>query len=154
MFSKPTPTPTPKIHSSLSSNDLQKLEQSYIPSDLVAQARIFRVDTFAGARAVGRKPEFGKDYAGLIFPYIDPGQIQPYEYRIRRDNPDFEIKPDGTRKEQAKYLSFRGIRSANLIYYVPGTPAPYLQDTSIPIVITEGEKKTLSGSVATIPTSK
>ncbi|HNC46802.1 MAG TPA: DUF3854 domain-containing protein, partial [Acidobacteriota bacterium] len=128
--------------SSLSSNDLQKLEQSYIPSSLAAQARIFRVDTFAGARAVGRKPEFGVSYAGLSFPYIDPGQTQPYEYRVRRDNPDFEVKPDGTRKEKAKYLSPPG--SSNLIYYVPGTPALYLQDTSISIIITEGEKKTLA----------
>jgi uncharacterized protein (DUF2249 family) len=139
-----SPAKKQKTHSSLTFGDLQKLEQSYIPQDLVAQARIFRVDTFAGARAVGRKPEFGKDYTGLVFPYIDPGQTQPYEYRLRRDNPDFEVKPDGTRKEQAKYLSPSGIRSANLIYYVPGTLATDLQTTSIPIVITEGEKKTLS----------
>ena len=139
-----SPKNTQKTHSSLTFGDLQKLEQSYIPPDLVAQARIFRLDTFAGARAVGRKPEFGKDYAGLLFPYIDPGQTQPYEYRLRRDNPDFEVKPDGTRKEKAKYLSPPGNKSSNLIYYVPGTAALYLQDTSIPIVITEGEKKTLA----------
>jgi DNA-binding PadR family transcriptional regulator len=127
---------------SLTAADITSLAASYIPPELAAAAQIQRVDTIEGARIVGKTPNAAKDYAGLIFPYFWPGSEYAREYRLRRDNPDLERKPDGSTKEKNKYLSPPG--NGNLLYIPPGTPAAWLTDRAIPIVITEGEKKALA----------
>lgn len=124
----------------ITAQDQATLRQSYITPDLARQARIFRVDSLEGAELVGRNG--GGNYAGLVFPNIWPGEPRPREYRLRRDRPDLERKPDGTLKEKAKYLSPPG--RANLFYIPPGTPPEYLSDVTIPAVFTEGEKKALA----------
>src|SRR5437870_490190 len=124
----------------LTQSDLQKLAASWISPELAELAGLFRVESQEGAELVGRQPG-NSDYAGIVFPYVWPGQSRIRDYRLRRDNPEIEYK-NGAAKEKAKYLSAPGRR--NSLYFVPGTKAQSLKETSITIVITEGEKKTLS----------
>jgi hypothetical protein len=123
----------------LTSADLAKLASSGIPSDLAARAQLRRVDSQEGAAIVGRNGS--GDYEGLIFPNIWPGEKAPREYRLRRDHPEIEYK-DGKPKERDKYLSAPG--AGNKLYFIPGTATEWLSDVTMPAIITEGEKKTLS----------
>lgn len=120
--------------------DVEMLERCYISPQLAIDADLFRVDSLQGAQLVGRNGQ--KDYAGLVFPYYWPGEQSPREYRLRRDNPDLEQQSDGSIKEKAKYLSPPG--RGNFLYFVRGTLAHLLTDTSLPIILTEGEKKTIA----------
>ena len=124
----------------LTEADLNLLSASFINPDLARSAGIFRVDSLDGAEMVGGN---GKaDYAGLAFPYYLPGSPHVREYRLRRDNPDLERDSDGRIKQKRKYLSPPG--RGNLLYFAPMTDTEWLADTSLPICITEGEKKTLA----------
>lgn len=126
----------------LTETDFIKLESSFIPRDLAIRAGLRRVDAVEGADIVGRPARNGADYAGLIFPYLWPGDNRPRAYRLRRDRPDLEAKPDGSTREKNKYLSAPG--EGNKLYFPPETPAEYLSDPTIEAHITEGEKKTLA----------
>jgi hypothetical protein len=122
-------------------DDVDALARSYITPELAHQARLYRVDSAEGARIVGREGKRG-DYAGIVFPYLMPGNNQPREYRLRRDCPDYKEQSDGSLKEEAKYLSPPSSR--NLAYFVPGTSPEWLEDTNLPLAIVEGEKKTIA----------
>lgn len=124
----------------LTESDIAKLQASFISPELARQAGIFRVDSATGAWLMGRYD--GDDYSGIVFPYFLPDEPLPREYRLRRDHPDLEQKSDGTIKEQKKYLSPPG--RSNMLYFAPGIRSEWLSDTSLPIIITEGEKKTLA----------
>jgi len=82
------------------------------------------------------------NYAGLIFPYIWPGETVVRDYRLRRDIPELEYRADGTTKERQKYLSPPG--RSNLLYFPCGIDPAILNDARIPVTIVEGEKKTLA----------
>ncbi|HEX8173977.1 MAG TPA: DUF3854 domain-containing protein [Pyrinomonadaceae bacterium] len=125
---------------SLTDADVRLLATSFISPALALSAGIFRVDTYNGGLIVGRNGN--ADYSGLVFPYFLPDEPCPREYRLRRDNPDLEQKSDGTIKAKAKYLSPPG--KGNLLYFVPMTSSEWLTDSTLPICITEGEKKTLA----------
>ena len=124
----------------LTPQDLRKLEGSWLTPEVVGQAHIRRVDDSTGRALVGRSGGSG-EYAGLVFPYVLPGEDRVRDYRLRRDKPDLEYK-DGKPKERAKYLAPPG--RGNMLYFPPGTPPEALTDTSLPVVITEGEKKALA----------
>jgi len=126
--------------SELTKQDLQKLDECYITQDLAERAGIRRVTSAEGSEIVGRNGKPG--YEGLIFPYFLPGKSEPREYRLLRDNPEFERNADGTTKCKNKYMSPPG--RGNLIYFPPDTPPDLLEDTEVRVVITEGEKKTLA----------
>ncbi len=126
----------------LTPSDLIKLATSYLTPKIIADTQIRRVGTHEGAELVGRKPKASVNYAGLIFPYFWPGESRPREYRLRRDEPELEAQSDGTAKEKNKYLSPPG--KGNLLYFAPATDAALLADSSVPMTITEGEKKTLA----------
>lgn len=127
-------------NSSLTTADFESLNWSYITPDLAKQALLYRVDSVEGAELIGRNGS--GDYSGIVFPYVLPGSDHPREYRLRRDNPDLEQRSDGTIKEKAKYLSPPG--RSNMLYFVPMTDPEWLTDASLPVCITEGEKKTLA----------
>jgi hypothetical protein len=124
----------------LTDADFRLLSASFISPDLARSVGIFRVDSACGSELIGRNGNV--DYAGIVFPYHLPGNPHPREYRLRRDNPDLERGSDGEIKQKAKYLSPPGRR--NLLYFVPMTVAAWLSETSLPIYLTEGEKKTLA----------
>jgi hypothetical protein len=92
-----------------------------------------------GAEIVGRK---SGNYAGIVIPYFHPGSDQVREYRLRRDHPDLEYDSAGNLKPRQKYLSPPG--RSNMLYVVPGLDAGLLRDANTPVVVTEGEFKTLA----------
>jgi hypothetical protein len=122
--------------------DYENFANSFITPEIVEEAKICRVTNLEGAEIVGRKPNANTDYAGVSFPYFLPEQTSPRERRLRLDNPEFELKPNGTMKEKAKYLSPPGC--GGMIYFPPNCADDFLADASLPVVITEGEKKTLA----------
>lgn len=125
----------------LGEDDFTAFGRCGITRATVKNAGLFRVDSAEGARLVGRRPGSG-DYAGIVYPYIRPGEDRPREFRLRLDNPPYELQPDGTRKPKGKYLSPPGARA--MVYFPPGTRPEWLQDTSLPVCLLEGEKKALS----------
>ncbi|CAN5564270.1 hypothetical protein BH10ACI1_BH10ACI1_10860 [soil metagenome] len=125
----------------LTNSDLQSFADSFITPEIAEKAGLFRVDSITGAEMMLRKTTASSDYAGVIYPNFLPEQMKPREYRLRRDKPDLERKSDGAIKEKGKYLSPNGAR--NMIYFSPNCLNEYLADTSLQIVITEGEKKAL-----------
>ena len=126
---KPTATDTRRV-----------CEDSWLTPDLVDRARIRRVDDAEGRELVGRNGKAG-EYQGLAFPYFVPGQNAVREYRIRRDNPDLELR-DGSTRKRGKYLAPPG--RGNMLYFVPGTPPDALANVNLPVTLVEGEKKTLA----------
>ena len=124
----------------LTPQDYELLAKSFVTPELAEQAQLFRVDSAEGGRLVGRNG--GADYSGIAFPNIWAGETSPREFRLRRDRPELEKRPDGTLKEKNKYLSPPG--RSNLLYLPPGALPEWLQDTALPIAITEGEKKALA----------
>jgi Domain of unknown function (DUF3854) len=125
----------------LSQADIAALERCWIDRDLVSRAQLFRVNGIDGSSIIGRNGQRG-DYAGIVFPYIWPGQPGARSYRLRRDNPDIEVK-GGKQFEKGKYLCAPG--DNNRLYVVPGTPVAQLSSCELPAVFVEGEKKTLAG---------
>jgi hypothetical protein len=99
-----------------------------------------RVDSQGGREAIGQKGK--RDCAGVLIPYYWPGEPHPFNYRIRRDNPDWTEGKDGQVKPTAKYLG--PPKSANRIYVPPGITPQQLADVTLPLVLTEGEKKALA----------
>jgi hypothetical protein len=129
--------------STLTAADLAHLLESWITPELAETARIYRVDGYRGAEMVGRKPSaaYADKFSGLVFPNIAPGTASARGYRLKLDNPEYELK-DGQLKAKRKYLAPPGSR--NQLYFVPGTTVEELADTYLPIAIVEGEKKGLA----------
>jgi hypothetical protein len=126
----------------LTEADLALLAHSGISRDLAEAARLRRVDSPTGAEMMGRNGASG-DYAGILFPYMWPGTNGDVrEYRLRRDHPDIEADTHGKTKEKAKYISPPG--RVSMLYFSPYTLLQWLEDASLPIIITEGEKKCLA----------
>jgi hypothetical protein len=64
------------------------------------------------------------------------------EYRLRRDQPDFEYDASGNLKPRQKYLSAPG--RTNMLYVIPEIERSLLSDPDLTLVITEEEFKTLA----------
>ncbi len=99
-----------------------------------------RVDAQQGRDIIGQNGN--RDCSGLLFPYYWPGEPFPFNYRIRRDHPEWEQGKDGRLKANRKYLGPPG--GANRLYIPPGVTLEQINDPTIPFVITEGEKKALA----------
>ena len=120
--------------------DLAALQARWIDTATAQRAGLFRVNSVDGAALVGRNG--AGDYSGIVIPNIRPVLTEPREYRLRRDYPHLELKPDGGTREKGKYLYPPG--RGNLMYFVPGTPDAWLQDANLPVVVVEGEFKSLA----------
>jgi predicted P-loop ATPase len=127
------------VGSALVASDYAALECRWIDRALADRAGLRRVDSLTGGEVIGRK---SGNYAGIIIPYHHPGSDHIRDYRLRRDQPDLEYDSAGNLKQRQKYLSPPG--RSNMLYLVPGTSQVLLRDASLPIVITEGEFKTLA----------
>ena len=97
-----------------------------------------RVDSLTGREIVGRK---SGNYAGIAIPFVHPIGRHIVETCIRRDEPDIEIH-HGKKKEVGKYILPPG--SKNRIYFPPGVAAELLIAPDVPLIITEGQFKTLA----------
>ena len=92
----PNRTATPNfIGSDLTSADYAALEARWIDRELADSSGLRRVDSLTGGDVVGRK---NGNYAGIVIPYFYPGSNQVREYRLRRDQPDFEYDSNGNLK--------------------------------------------------------
>lgn len=127
------------VGSELSSSDFAGLQARWIDRPFAQAAFLRRVDSLTGAQLVGRR---GGDYAGIALPYFAPGSRHVREYRLRRDHPDFEADANGDLKVKQKYLSPPG--RGNMLYLPPGCDHNALTNVELPLIITEGEFKTLA----------
>ena len=119
----------------LTSADYAGLAASYITPEIADEAGVHRVPSLEGRERMGRKD--AGDFSGIIFPYFLPGSTHPVLERLRLDHPPIDV--DG--KKQYKYLS--PPNAHNRIYF-PRCDQNLLSDTSLRVIITEGEKKLLA----------
>jgi hypothetical protein len=124
----------------LSESDYATLDSSWITRAIADAAMLRRVDATEGREVVGQKGS--RDCAGLLIPYYWPDEPRAFNYRVRRDNPEWTVGKDGKLKPDRKYLG--APNSGNRLYIPPGVTPEQLQDVSIPIAIVEGEKKALA----------
>jgi predicted P-loop ATPase len=127
------------VGSDLTAADYSALDARWIDRDLADGAHLRRVDSMTGCEIVGRR---GGNYAGILIPYFLPGSDQVREYRLRRDQADLEYDASGNLKPRQKYLSPPG--RSNMLYVVPGVGPALLNAPALPIIVTEGEFKTLA----------
>jgi hypothetical protein len=127
------------VGSELTASDFAALDARWINRDLAVAARLRRVDSLTGAELIGRK---SGNHAGVAIPYFFPSTSEVREYRLRRDHPDMEIDSSGQVKPKQKYLSPPG--RGNMLYFAPGVTNVQLRDVTLPLIITEGEFKTLA----------
>jgi putative DNA primase/helicase len=127
--------------SALRPSDLDHLSRSGIDAALAERALLRRVDSATGADIVCRKGT--GDYSGIAIPYMCPRTNRVRDYRLRRDNPEMEWS-NGVLKPRDKYLAPPG--RGNMFYFVPGTEVSWLEDSTLPILIVEGEKKAIAAS--------
>jgi predicted P-loop ATPase len=120
----------------LTRDDYAALEKSWINRKIADEAKLYRLPSLEARDLVGRRG--GGNYAGVVFPYFQPGELHSVVARLRLDNPPVEA---ATGKPQHKYLSAPGAR--NRVYFPRCDPA-LLGDAALPVIITEGEKKCLS----------
>jgi P4 family phage/plasmid primase-like protien len=123
----------------LTDADYANLARRWIEKQLADAAGIRRVDSNTGRLLVGRCNQ--ESYEGLAIPYFLPGESRVREWRLRRDHPSIEYK-DGKPKERGKYLSPPGRK--NMIYFVPGVSPELVNAVATPVIVTEGEFKTLA----------
>jgi hypothetical protein len=114
--------------------DYDSLKSRWITPELAQAAGLKRVPDHEGRQLIGHK---SLNCAGLLIPYRLPGESRILSHRIRRDHPEME-----NGKPKSKYLSEPGAR--NRLYFPAGVTPEMLADVSIPIVITEGEFKTIA----------
>jgi integrase len=124
----------------LSEADYAVLAASWITPEIANEAMLRRVDTFEGREVICQKGK--RDCAGMLITYYWPGEPGAFNYRVRRDNPDWTVGKDGKPKPDRKYLG--PPNSGNRLYIPPGVTLEQLQDVTIPIAIVEGEKKALA----------
>ena len=124
----------------LTEADYTALAGSWITSQLADQAELRRVDAVQGREVLCQKDT--RDCAGILIPYYWPGEPRPFNYRVRRDNPEYSWGKDGKPKPDRKYLG--PPKGSNRIYIPPGVTLEQLQDVTIPLAIVEGEKKALA----------
>jgi hypothetical protein len=129
-------SPAPRLDRGkpLTKRDYESLTKRWITLELADVACLRRVDDQEAAVILARKGS--GNYAGILIPYFLPGKDYPHTYRIRRDHPETEHA-----KPKNKYS---GPPGENRIYFPPGTDSKWLAETGIPLVIAEGEFKTLA----------
>jgi hypothetical protein len=125
----------------LSPADYARLEQRWICRGYADGARLRRVTSIDGAEIVGRQGKPG-EYDGIVIPYFNPLNGLLRDYRLRRDHPEIEFDNHGKRRECRRYMAPPG--KGNMLYIPVGVEPELLQNTELPLVITEGEFKTIA----------
>ena len=125
---------------SLNPADLVALErESWIDLITTEAFGLYRVSIDEGAQLMGRTDR--EDYSGIVFPIFWPGDTQPKECFLRRDHPPME-QHHGKLKPKQKYLAPPG--RGNRLLFGPGESVDALTDTTLPILLVEGLKKTVA----------
>ena len=131
-----------RTFSPLTEQDLKVLALSGISEETAQRAFLSRVSN-EQARDLFITPVdryLGYDMSGIAFPYVWPGEDQKLlTWSVRRDNPETKTKK-GVTKTERRYMN----KDQNMFYIPPGTPAEYLDDVAVTVLITEGCKKALA----------
>lgn len=125
---------------SLNESDYVTLAASWITREMADEAMLRRVDASEGCDVVGQK--HNRDCGGMLIPYYWPGDPHAFNYRLRRDNPEWTMGKDGKPKPERKYLG--PPKCGNRLFIPPGVTLEQLADVAVPIAIVEGEKKALA----------
>src|SRR5689334_12444107 len=123
----------------LTEADNRKLSERWITAEIASNAGLRRVDSNTARLLFARR---SGDLCGIVFPNVWPGEEHVREYRLRLDKPEREQRIDGTTREIGKYLHPPG--RGNLLYVPIDLNPALLHRADLPIVITEGEFKTLA----------
>ena len=127
----------------LTPDDYRSLSKRWLRAEDVASAGLYRVDGPTGGELLGRKKG---NVPGIAIPYFDPASGAAVHYRIRVDDAvrrdRATIRIDGKREEGPKYMGGGGER--NHAYFPRGTTEQDLANSELPIILTEGEFKTLA----------
>ena len=115
--------------------DFEHLAESWITQEL-AQVACRRVTHAEGAELFDNKRR--QCLSGLLFPYFLLGESRPC-FRLKVDNPPIVRRNRKTRLQRPSHSN-----TANRLYFVPGVSRAEVANISLPVVITEGEKKTLA----------
>jgi predicted P-loop ATPase len=124
----------------LTDTDYQDLAARWITPELADNAGLRRADSLTGRQMFGRKRG---DVSCMLIPNMAPwdtGYVR--EYRGRLYHAELEYRTDGTVREANKYIQPPERR--NLIYFPPGITTAVLEDVNLPVIITEGEFKSLA----------
>lgn len=124
----------------LTEGDYAGLASSWITRELADAAMLRRVDCLTGQEILGQKGS--RNCSGMLIPYYWPGEPHSVAYRVRRDNPDWGTDKNSKPKPERKYLA--PPESRNRLYIPIGISAEQVADGTMPLVITEGEKKALA----------
>jgi predicted P-loop ATPase len=120
----------------LSETVLADLATRWINRNWAEAAELRVVDHFTGKELVnGRRG----DYSGVSIPYFFPGTTQIVSYRLRRFNPEVDLR---TGKPRGKYITAQADR--NHIYFPRSTRPDELTNVSLPLFIVEGELKAIA----------
>jgi predicted P-loop ATPase len=125
----------------LEDRDYASLESRWITRDVADGALLRRVISIDGMELLSAQGRPG-NFAGILIPYVWPGKQELTNYRIRRDQPDMEANHEGGISPKRKYMGQQGAR--NSLYLHPQVEESWLGDLGLPIVIVEGEFKTLA----------
>ena len=123
----------------LTAEDFEALAARWIDRRTAKQQFLRRVNAIDGSAAIGRNG--AGDFSGMLIPNVWPGTDYIREYRLRRDHPDLE-----NGKAVRRYMAPPG--RGNLLYFPVGTDPAWLADRQLPLVITEGEFKTIALALA------
>src|SRR5688572_2617825 len=86
----------------LTQSDYAALEESWISPEIADAAMLRRVDDQQGQEIVGQKGN--RHCSGILFSYYWPGDVSPFNHRIRRDRPEWSVSTEGKPKPEGKYL--------------------------------------------------
>jgi hypothetical protein len=130
----------PSFGGPLTESDYATLAASWITREIADAAMLRRLDDYEGRELVSQKHK--RDCSGILFSYYWPGEVSPFTYRMRRDNPEWTAGRDGKPKAERKYLAPPG--DGNRLFIPIGVTPEQLADVQIPIALVEGEKKALA----------
>jgi hypothetical protein len=108
----------------LNEADYVALAACWITREVADAALLRRVDEREGREVVGQKGN--RDCAGILIPYYWPGVSQAFNYRLRRDNPEWTEDKNGKLKPERKYLS--PPNGANRLFIPPVVSTEQLAD--------------------------
>lgn len=116
---------------------LDNLRESCLSDDTIGRARLFTLPS-AKWRAYGFRS--ARPQSGLFIPFFAPHAVEPFDYRLR---PQYPIPT--SKRGRAKTKKYDQRFGGGLLVYTPPLPATvdHLQDIAVPLIWTEGEKKSL-----------
>lgn len=114
-------------------------QEHWLTNAILDAAGIRRVLDHQGRSLTGWSK---RNCAGILIPFPTLDGSSSKAFRIRRDTPDHRLDLNGVAKIERKYASPYGQR--NHIYWPPGTTAADIENPALPLIVTEGEYKTLA----------